>query len=165
MFSRNSLLTLALCLFAFNAFSATTAAPVEKSPFAISISADQAQQVEALLQDFSTQDLNELTINKVEKLTGKQMSLKEKVAFKIAKMKMKKMQKNVTASMKANDGLAAPGIDKGVYIILAIFIPFLAVGLATDWQGSDWIWALLLSFLCGLPGIIYALVKMKKYYA
>ncbi|HAD14936.1 MAG TPA: hypothetical protein DCF33_21115, partial [Saprospirales bacterium] len=149
-------------LFANNAF-ASTMADVSQTPF--SISAENAQKVEALLQEFSTQDLNQLTISKVEELTGKEMSFKEKVAFKIAKMKMKKAQKKVVASMKSGNGLAAPDLDKGVYIILAIFIPFVAVGLATDWQGKDWIIALLLSFLCGLPGIFYALVKMNKYYA
>jgi uncharacterized membrane protein YqaE (UPF0057 family) len=163
MFLKNFLLTLSLGLFAFNAFSATTTEPVAKTPIAISV--ENAQQVEALLKDFSTQDLNQLTINKVEELTGKKMSFKEKIAFKVAKMKMKKAQKTVVASMKSDDGLAAPGIDKGVYIILAIFIPFLAVGLATDWKGNDWLIALLLTALCGLPGVIYALVKMSKYYA
>ncbi|MBN8677165.1 MAG: YqaE/Pmp3 family membrane protein [Chitinophagales bacterium] len=163
MFLRKILLTLTLGVFTFSAFSATIAEPVSKTP--ISISAEQQQQVEALLKDFATQDLNQLTINKVEEMTGKEMSFKEKVAFKIAKMKMKKAQKKVTASMKSGNGLAAPDLDKGVYIILAIFIPFVAVGLATDWKGKDWIIALLLSCLCGLPGIIYALVKMNKYYA
>lgn len=162
MFLKNFLLTLSFGLFAFNASAATTA-DVSKTP--VAISAENAQKVEALLQEFSTQDLNQLTISKVEELTGKEMSFKEKVAFKIAKMKMKKAQKKVVASMESGSGLAAPGIDKGIYIILAIFIPFVAVGLATDWQGKDWLIALLLSFLCGLPGIIYALVKMNKYYA
>ena len=59
---------------------------------------------------------------------------------------------------------AAPGIDKGVYIILALLIPFLAVGLATNFEGNDWLIALLLSFLFWLPAIIYALIKMKDYY-
>lgn len=162
MYLRKFLLTLSLGVFTFSAFAATTP-DVSKTP--VSISAEQQQKVEALLKEFATQDLNQLTINKVEELTGKEMSFKEKVAFKIAKMKMKKAQKKVVASMESGNGLAAPGIDKGVYIILAIFIPFVAVGLATDWQGKDWIIALLLSFLCGLPGIIYALVKMNKYYA
>lgn len=157
---RTSLITLLLCLFAFNAFSMDA---VPQSP--VAITPEQAQKVEAMLQSLSTQDFSKLSIRQVEEMTGKKMTLKEKIGFKVAKMKMKKVQKKVAASMQANDGLAAPGIDKGVYIILAIFIPFLAVGLATDWQGNDWLWALLLSFLCGLPGIIYALIKMKDYYA
>ena len=90
MFLKNFVLTLSFGLFAINAFAATTA-DVSKTP--ITISAENAQKVEALLQEFSTQDLNQLTISKVEELTGKEMSFKEKVAFKIAKMKMKKAQK------------------------------------------------------------------------
>ena len=163
MFLKNFVLTLSFGLFAINAFAATTA-DVSKTP--ITISAENAQKVEALLQEFSTQDLNQLTISKVEELTGKEMSFKEKVAFKIAKMKMKKAQKKVVASMESADGLAAPGIEKSVYIIITLFfLPWLAVGLATDWKGSDWIVTLLLIFVCYIASPIYALVKMKKYYA
>ncbi|MDO8368636.1 MAG: YqaE/Pmp3 family membrane protein [Saprospiraceae bacterium] len=161
---RKSLLALILCLFALNAFSATATEPVAKTP--IAISAEQAKQVEALLKDFSAHDLSRLTISKVEELTGKKMSFKEKVAFKIAKMKMKKLQKKVTVSMESSNGFTAPGIDKGIYILLAIVgFPWLSVGLASDWEGNDWLYCLLLTFLCWLPGFIYALVKMKKYYA
>ncbi len=90
------------------------------------------------------------------------LSFKEKLAIKLVKKKVEKMQKK----MMANNGLAAaPSIDKGVYIILAIFIPFVAVGLATNFEGSDWLIALLLSLLFVIPGIIYALIKMNSYYA
>ena len=159
---RKSLLALSFCLFAFNAFS-IVATEVPQSP--IALSAEQTQKVQAMIQDLSTQDLSKLTISQAEELAGRKLTLKEKIGFKIAKMKMKKIEKKANEAMKAGNGLAAPGIEKGVYIILAIFIPFLAVGLASNWEGSDWLWCLLWTFLCGLPGIIYALLKMKKYYA
>ena len=83
------------------------------------------------------------------------LSFKEKLALKLLKKKAEKMQKK----------MAAPGIDKGTYVIVAILIPFLAVGLATNFEGSDWLICLLLTFLFYLPGLIYALIKMNTYYA
>jgi len=157
---RKSLLALSFCLFAFNAFSFVSA--VEPTP--VSITPEQAQKAEAMLKALSNQDLSTMTIHQAEELAGRKLTLKEKIGFKIAKMKMKKIEKKATAAMKSGNGFAAPGIEKGVYIILAIFIPFLAVGLATNWEGNDWLWCLLWTFLCGLPGIIYALIKMKDYY-
>ncbi len=162
---RRFLLACTLCLFAFQAFSSVLL--VKEPQTSLAPSAEQMQQMQAVLGTLSSQDLATLSISQVEGLTGHKMNFKEKVAFKIAKMKMKKMKRKMTAEMKSADGIAeAPGIDKMLYIILSIFVlPFLAVGLATNWEGNDWLWCLLLTFLCWLPGLIYALMKMKKYYA
>jgi len=51
--------------------------------------------------------------------------------------------------------------SKGVLIVLAIFIPFLAVGLKTDWSISV-LWNLLWCCLGVLPGIIHALIIVTK---
>lgn len=99
-----------------------------------------------------------LTPAEYKKVTGEKLGLKRTVALKMAQHKVKKEMK------KRGLGGSPEDLDKTVYIVLAIFIPFVAVGIATDWKGSDWVIALLLSFLCGIPGIIYALIKMKTYY-
>ena len=158
---RKSLLALSLCLFAFNAFSAIATTEVSQTPLAIS--AEPNQKVQAMISEMAATDLNNFSIRQVEELTGRKLNFKEKIGFKVAKMKMKKMQRKAAGS-DSSKGNSAPGIEKGIYIILAIFIPFVAVGLATDWKGNDWLWCLLWSFLC-IGGIIYALMKMKKYYA
>jgi uncharacterized membrane protein YqaE (UPF0057 family) len=166
---RKSLLALTLCLFAFNAFSAVSNVEVNKEP--VTITPEQAQQAKALMNKLSTVDLSELTIKEAEELAGRKLTLKEKIGFKIAKKKMQKMEKKSITSMTSGNGLVGdagdPGIDKGIYILLAIFVlPFLAVGLASDWEGNDWLYCLLWTVLgCGIGGMIYALVKMKKYYA
>jgi len=117
----------------------------------------QRSELPTAFANMTTDEFLKMTPKKMKEATGKKMSLKQVIALKAA-------QKAVKKQIKSSDAAAAPGIEKGVYIILAIFIPFLAVGLATNWEGSDWLWALLLSFICGLPGIIYALIKMKDYY-
>jgi uncharacterized membrane protein YqaE (UPF0057 family) len=157
---RKSLLALTFSLFALSAFAFTETLPTTAPTVA---NAEQAKKIEAMLGKMSSKDLSNLSIREVEDLTGHKFSFKEKVALKVLKMKAKKMKKKA-AEMSAGTGHSAPGLEKGTYIILAILIPFVAVGLATDWEGNDWLVCLLLTCLCGIPGIIYALIKMKDYY-
>ena len=99
------------------------------------------------------------------------MTLKEKIGFKIAKKKMQKMEKKSITSMTSGNGLVGgagdAGIDKGVYILLTLLVfPWLAVGLASNREGNGWLYCLLWTLLtCGIGGLIYALIKMNKYYA
>lgn len=56
-------------------------------------------------------------------------------------------------------------ISKGVYVLLAIIgFGWLAMGLNDDFEGFDWLISLLLYILGWLPGVIYTLIMMKKYY-
>jgi uncharacterized membrane protein YqaE (UPF0057 family) len=45
--------------------------------------------------------------------------------------------------------------------LLAILIPFVAVGIVTDWDLTDVAINLLLSFLCYIPGVIHAFIKIR----
>lgn len=94
-----------------------------------------------------------LTPKKYKEMTGQRMTLKQTVTLKAA-------QKIVKKHMKKD-----PDISKGLYVVLAILgWAWLVMGLMDDWNGSDWIVNLVLTLLCWLPGVIHALVKMKKYY-
>lgn len=157
---RKSLLALTLCLFALSAFAFTETLP--QTPTVAN--AEQIKKIEAMLGKMASKDLSNLSIREVEEFTGHKLRFKEKVALKVLKMKAKKMKKKAVAEMSAGKDFSAPDLEKGTYIILAILIPFVAVGLATDWEGNDWLICLLLTCLCGIPGIIYALIKMKDYY-
>ncbi len=99
-----------------------------------------------------------LTPSEYKKITGEKLGLKKTVALKMAQHKFKKEMK------KRGLGGSPDDLDKTLYIVLAIFIPFVAVGIASDWEGSDWVIALVLSLICWIPGVIYALIKMKNYY-
>ena len=48
--------------------------------------------------------------------------------------------------------------------LCAIFIPFVAVGIATDWDIKKVLINLLLSFLCYIPGLIHAFIVIRDYY-
>lgn len=83
----------------------------------------------------------------------------ERLGFKNT-LKLKAAQKFLKKEMKKDDG-----ITKGLYILLAILgLAWIAMGVKSDWSGSDWIVNLILTLLCWLPGFIHALVKMKDYY-
>ena len=95
-----------------------------------------------------------LTPSKYRELTGKRLGLKKSIELKAAQK-----------FLKSKMGKAA-NISKGVYILLAILgLGWLAMGLLDDWQGNDWWINLILTLLCWLPGVIHALIKMKKYYS
>lgn len=48
--------------------------------------------------------------------------------------------------------------------VLAILIPFVAVGIVTDWDATDVIINLLLCILCYIPGVIHAFIKIRDNY-
>ncbi len=94
-----------------------------------------------------------LTPRQYKEMTGEKLGFKKTLQLKAAQ-KFIKSKKN-----------HAEDIEKGLYIILAIFgLGFIAMGLMDDWEGQNWWVNLILTVLCWLPGVIHALIKMKEYY-
>lgn len=116
---------------------------------------DPEQQ--ALTESLSTLTADEflrLTPKRYEAVTGQKLGVKEALQLKAAQ----KFVKHHINKPKAE-------IEKGLYVLLAILgLGFVGMGLNTNWSGNEWIIALVLAVLCVVPGIIYALVKMKDYY-
>ncbi len=65
---------------------------------------------------------------------------------------------NLITPKKATQSNFEVSDDAILYYVLAILIPFLAVGLVTDWDLTKVIICLLLCVLFWLPGMIYALI-------
>ncbi len=104
-------------------------------------------------KQMSVETFINLTPAKYQELTGQKLGWAKKIQLKMAQKLLK--------GKKAGNA----DISKGLYVVLAIIgLGWLAMGLLDDWSGNDWIIALVLSFLFIIPGIIYALIKMKKYY-
>ncbi|GLR17425.1 YqaE/Pmp3 family membrane protein [Portibacter lacus] len=94
-----------------------------------------------------------LTPKAYKEMTGDKLGLKKTLQLKAA-------QKFIKAKMNG-----AEDIDKGLYIVLAILgLGFIAMGLMDDWEGNNWWVNIILTFLCWIPGVIHALMKMKDYY-
>ena len=113
----------------------------------------EVQALPAELQNMNVADFLNLTPAKYSELTGKKLGIANTIKLKAAQ--------KVVKDRFAGDN----PIDKNIYILLAILgLAWIAMGLADDWKGSDWLINLILTFLCWIPGLIHALVKMKKYY-
>lgn len=112
--------------------------------------------VQALTPDITKMTVDNflaLTPKTYKEMTGEKLGIKKTLQLKAAQ-KFIKSKKN-----------GAEDIEKGLYIILAIFgLGFIAMGLMDDWEGQNWYINLILVVLCWLPGVIHALVKMKDYY-
>lgn len=119
---------------------------------------DNEPESQAFVQempDMTIESFLNLTPQKYEEMTGQSLGVAGALKLKAAQKLLKKRMK------KDPDG----DLEKTVYIILAIVgLGFVGIGILDDWDGSDWIIALVLSLLCWLPGVIYSLVKMKNYY-
>ena len=117
---------------------------------------DGAEEVNTLPEAATALSLERfltLTPKQYREMTGERLGLKNAIKLKAA-------QKIVKRQLKRDED-----ISKGVYVLLAILgLGWLAMGLLTDFDGSDWIVNLVLTVLCWLPGLIHALVKMKDYY-
>jgi uncharacterized membrane protein YqaE (UPF0057 family) len=84
-----------------------------------------------------------------------------------AALKEAKQQKAEKASFWARlknffNGLGKLGWGPLSLIILAILTPPLAVGIASDWDPDKVLIAILLTILCYIPGLIYALTQASK---
>ena len=140
------------------------AAEVNRSTTAVS-EFSQSEEVLALSPELTQIALDRfltMTPKEYKKMTGKKLGLKKTLKLKLAQRAVKKqLKKGAELRPEAGDG-----ITKGIYILLAILgLAWIAMEVKDDWSGSDWIVNLLLTFLCWLPGLIHALVKMKKYYS
>ncbi len=74
----------------------------------------------------------------------------------ISKPIIKAAAKHIAKSNKTAD------VPVGLLYVLCFFIPWLAVGLVTDWDLTPVISNLLWTLLCGIPGIIHAIVVVSR---
>ena len=95
------------------------------------------------------EDLKDMSVGEVEKMIGKELTLKEKVALKYTQHKLKK-------SSKGGDDF-----DPILIYVLCFFVPPLAVYLVYDIGNEFWV-NILLTALCGLPGVIHAFIICSK---
>lgn len=74
-----------------------------------------------------------------------------------------KLTKNDRKSIKRQASLENKTSEDAIwYYILAFFLPFLAVGLVTDWDVTKVVICLLLCCCLWLPGFIYALIVVNR---
>jgi len=150
---------LVVCIFFFGTYASATVSPWNKSIAEYGVPASMPALTPEMAQ-MGLKTFLDLTPAEYHKVTGKRMGMKNALALKSA-------QKQIKQDLKRSGHYDAPGdgITEGVYILLAIFgLAWIAMGVKSDWEGSDWIVNLLLTLLCWLPGLIHALIKKKDYF-
>ena len=90
------------------------------------------------------------------KNTSDETEIKGDVFSKRTAKEIKKILRNEKKAEKNSNDSKAQRIDSIVYILLCIFLPPVAVGLATNWDVPMTLISLLLTLLFWLPGIIFA---------
>ena len=85
-----------------------------------------------------------------------QNSPKNKEVKQVAKQEVKALKKALKSQSKSDD------VPVGLLYALCFFFPFVAVGLVTDWDVKEVIINILLTCLCGIPGIIHAFIVVSK---
>ncbi len=102
----------------------------------------------------SAVDVQQMAPQSAKQITQSEIGLNQNVKSEILK-----------SNKKANKKMADPtktNVEKTILFILAIFIPFLAVGLHTNW-GMPTVWSLLWTFLgFWLLGVIHAFIVLMR---
>lgn len=125
-----------------------------ESSFAVHTTVDKVSNNQMNLSNMTVNDFLTMSPRQYRQMTGEKLGLKNTIKLKVAQKVMKKKLGNNQEPL-----------SKGLYVLLAILgWGFLGMGLGSDWEGSDWIVCLVLTALCWLPGVIYALAKMGDYY-
>lgn len=106
-------------------------------------------ETKADLSTISLGELMDMSIDEVETMIGKKLTLKEKVTLKYAQRQLKKSNK---------DG---DDYDPILIYVLCFFVPPLAVYLLYDIGNEFWV-NIVLTALCGLPGVIHAFIICSK---
>lgn len=82
------------------------------------------------------------------------------ISKKLLKEERKKIKKAVKKQEKKKKG--SPDISIIALYVIAFFIPFLAVGIVTDWDLFQVLINLLLCLLCFIPGVIHAFLVVNR---
>lgn len=136
-------------IFTTIAFSLVMALCLGTSAFAVPPVSETTSNSE--LSAISFNDLVNMTPQQYTELTGEKLSFTQVVALKYTQHKLK----------KASNGQDPIEDDKVLMILLAIIIPPVAVYLLHDIGQEFWV-NIILTLLCGLPGMIHALILVSK---
>lgn len=90
----------------------------------------------------------------ITKLTSLKHKVKSKVVSHIIQKKSEQISVKSTAELSDRQIL---------YYVLAVLIPFIAVGLVTNWDTKLVVISILLSLLFVIPGIIFGIIIVNKY--
>lgn len=130
----------------------------------------QVMPVVSSPRDISFQDGPELNtysapiVIEREEVADKQaVGAKEVVSLKkTSKKEQRAVKKELKKLLKKESKNSNSDVNIVLLYVLCFFIPFVAVGLVTDWDIKKVLLNILLTILCGIPGIIHAIIVVHK---
>jgi uncharacterized membrane protein YqaE (UPF0057 family) len=141
--------------------------PTEKTHAHATISKLQTNAGKSILDNSAVthvaQASTKATVNVVEVETKNAVNLTPLATKKASNQhELKSVAKASTAKKALKNAPANNSDDELILLyLLAILIPFVAVGIVTDWELRDVVINLLLSCLCYIPGVIHAFIKIR----
>ena len=138
----------------------TTKAPSVNNNSAISVDGvtlNESNDASVFVEDITTNEVNSEVSSVVNNTKTEKVNSSSKVSSS-KEVASNKTMNSTKIVKKANN----KDVSKGLLYLLCFFIPWLAVGLATDWDVKTVVINLLWSCLCGIPGIIHAFIVVSK---
>jgi len=135
--------------------SKTTKAPsVNISAVSVDgVTLNESNEASVFVEDNTTNEVN----SQVSSVVSNTKTAKANSSSKASSSKEVASNKTMNSTKivkKANN----KDVSKGLLYLLCFFIPWVAVGLATDWDIKTVVINILWTFLCGIPGIIHAII-------
>jgi uncharacterized membrane protein YqaE (UPF0057 family) len=134
----------------------TTKAPSVNNNSSISVDGvtlNESNDASVIVEDNTTNEVNSEVSSVVNNTKTEKVNSSSK-ASSSKEVATNKTMNSTKIVKKANN----KDVSKGLLYLLCFFIPWVAVGLATDWDVKTVVINLLWTCLCGIPGIIHAII-------
>ena len=138
----------------------TTKTPSVNNNSAISVDGvtlNESNDASVFVEDITTNEVNSEVSSVVNNTKTEKVNSSSK-ASSSKEVASNKTMNSTKIVKKANN----KDVSKGLLYLLCFFIPWLAVGLATDWDMKTVLINLLWTLLCGIPGIIHAIIVVGR---
>lgn len=104
---------------------------------------------------------NSIVIPSTSKFNFSAKAKSESTASTVA---VSNVSKKSTFAKTGKSNKPSSDVPLGLLYVLCILIPFVAVGLVTDWDVKTVVINLLWTLLCGIPGVIHAFIVVSREY-
>ncbi len=117
------------------------------------VTLNESNDASVFVEDITTNEVNSEVSSVVNNTKTEKVNSSSK-ASSSKEVASNKTMNSTKIVKKANN----KDVSKGLLYLLCFFIPWLAVGLATDWDVKTVVINILWTCLCGIPGIIHAII-------
>jgi uncharacterized membrane protein YqaE (UPF0057 family) len=117
------------------------------------VTLNESNDASVFVEDITTNEVNSEVSSVVNNTKTEKVNSSSK-ASSSKEVASNKTMNSTKIVKKANN----KDVSKGLLYLLCFFIPWVAVGLATDWDVKTVVINLLWTCLCGIPGIIHAII-------